>query len=169
MANEKTIIDDYDVLDQHGEAQPSHTVTWYPWKTVVNGTNGSDIGNGKYHAVISSADTGKIAHYYDIYIDGVIKEAKKYIAPWRWVIDLIVTTNPQAVTFSGQTDAIQGGDLPVSIANASLQILYPNLGRAFFITSPTASGFTITPSEFRDDNADLPITVRILITVEEGS
>ncbi len=170
MANEKTIIDEVTVRDQHGEAQPGlTTVWWYPWKTVVNGTQGTDLTDGRYRATINSVNTGKIAKYYDLYIAGAKKIEKIPIGvSWEWIIDVAVNTNPKTVTFNGLVDALQGGNLPTTIPDVLVEIMSSEKGRSFYLYDITTTNFKIGVQLGGDDNAGLPVTVRIKVTVGES-
>lgn len=173
----KTLIDYRTVRDQHGEIQTSQTVEWFPWGTSSNGTAGADLGDGRYKGIIDpTANNAKIARYYDIKLNGVLKEEKVHIGEWVWwarstttVEGVSVTTSPQSFLFANLYDENDDA-LPTNIPNARVEVDSIAKGRLFFITAFSDTGFTIQAAQIGDDPpaGDLPINVKIKITIAEA-
>jgi len=166
----KTLIDTYGANNSNGVMLPGETIHCYPFGTTDNDAHITDNDDGTYTILLDPATYGNgvIARYYDIYNGVTLKLQKRPIGVgWVWFATLAVDTSPKEVLFSDLKDE-NVEDLPATINNAKVEIIYAELGRGFFLTATSDTGFTICAQESRDDNADLPINVHLKICVGEN-
>ena len=133
------------LLDQHGEGLTGQTLIAYPAGTVANGTTATDLGTGEYELVIDPlGNNAKMSKYYDIYIDGVLKQRNKFFQNWEWKVANKEIRKETTLVFADLTDE-NGDALPTTITNAEI-ILLPKADRLGLISAITDTNFTINVS-----------------------